>query len=232
MEKNMKTFITGAVGACLLLPIIGAVAQAQPANVTPGALARFKIEAVSFHAISETGWSNWPGSDEIYVNIHVPARQVATRSQLFEDVDAGETKKFPSDQSCILPIAGVSGPTSFDASNSGHRWSCSNDGAPGPLSFTVSMYEKDLPNGWIYGYAPGMELGRYSSYDDYIGRQTVQHSMEELTALQVGQSELKNILVSGGAHGVYEFTWRITRLPDAEPVVGPVTRLHDPNPRD
>jgi len=79
---------------------------------------------------------------------------------------------------------------------------------------------------------PGMELGRYSSYDDYIGRQTVQHSMEELTALQVGQSELKNILVSGGAHGVYEFKWRLTRLPDAEPVVGPVTRLNEPNTRD
>ena len=55
----MKTFITGAVGACLLLPIIGAGAQADPAhipaigaleagNLSPGALARFKVEA---------GWS-------------------------------------------------------------------------------------------------------------------------------------------------------------------------------
>ena len=88
----MKTLIIGTVGACLLLPIIGADAQPLAPNVTPGALARFKVEAVSFHAISETGWSNWPGSDEIYVNIHDPARQVATRSRLFEGVDAGQTK--------------------------------------------------------------------------------------------------------------------------------------------
>jgi hypothetical protein len=68
MEMNMKMFISGTVSAFLLLPVIGAGAQPQPPNVTPGALARFKLEAVSFHAISETGWSNWPGSDEIYVN--------------------------------------------------------------------------------------------------------------------------------------------------------------------
>jgi hypothetical protein len=232
MEMNMKKFISGTVSAFLLLPIIGAGAQAQPANVTPGALARFKLEAVSFHAISETGWSNWPGSDEIYVNIHDPARQVATRSRLFEDVDAGETKDFPSDQKCILPIAGVSGPTTFDAYNSGDRWSCSNAGAPGPLSFTVSMYEKDDPEGFVHGYAPGMELGRIASFDDYIGRLTVQYSTEELTALQVGQSKSKSSLVAGGADGVYEFTWLLTRLPDAEPNVGPVTRLHEPNPRE
>jgi len=232
MEMNMKTLIIGTVGACLLLPIIGA--GAQPARIPPigpGALARFKLEAVSFHAISETGWSNWPGSDEIYVNIHDPARQVATVSRLFEGVDAGETKDFPSDQKCILPIAGVSGPTTFNAYNSGDRWSCSNAGAPGPLSFTVSMYEKD--GGfvqWPTGYRPGMELGRIDQFDDYIGRLTVQYSMEELTALQVGQSKSESSLVAGGANGVYEFTWLLTRLPDAEPVVGPVTRLHEPNP--
>jgi hypothetical protein len=183
MEMNLKTFITGTVSAFLLLPIIGAGAQAQPANVTPGALARFKLEAVSFHAHAETGWSNWPGSDEIYVNIHVPARQVATQSQVFEDVDAGHTKNFPSDQSCILPIAGVSGPTTFSAYNPGHRWSCSNDGAPGPFSFTVSMYEKDPGGLFSHGIVPGMELGGITQFDDYIGRQTVQYSMEELTAL-------------------------------------------------
>jgi hypothetical protein len=233
MEINMKTLIIGTVGACLLLPIIGADAQPLAPNVTPGALARFKVEAVSFHAISETGWSNWPGSDEIYVNIHDPARQVATRSRLFEGVDAGQTKKFPSDQKCILPIAGVSGPTTFNAyKNPGDRWSCSNAGAPGPLSFTVSMYERDY---WIFdfppGYgSPGVELKPIGTYDDYIGRLTVQHSMEELTALQVGQSKSKSSLVAGGANGIYEFTWLLTRLPDAEPVLGPVTRLHEPNP--
>jgi hypothetical protein len=93
------------------------------------------------------------------------------------------------------------------------------------------MYEKDDPEGFVHGYAPGMELGRIATFDDYIGRHRVEYSLEELTALQVGQSKVEGSLVSGGADGVYEFTWRITRLPDAQPVVGPVTRLHEPNPQ-
>jgi hypothetical protein len=57
-----RIFILGTVSACLLLPIIGAGAQAdppripaigalQPADLSPGALARFKVEAVSFRAL-------------------------------------------------------------------------------------------------------------------------------------------------------------------------------------
>jgi hypothetical protein len=153
MEMNMKTFISGTVSALLLLAIIGAGAQAQPSNaaqpsnVTPGALARFKVEAVSFDAVDETGWFDWTGHDEVYVAIHVPDRQIATYSQIFWGVDSGEGRDIPSDQNCILPIAGVSGPTTLDAgggrSNPVDRWSCSNDGAPGPISFTVWLYEKD-----------------------------------------------------------------------------------------
>ncbi|WOH53830.1 hypothetical protein [Bradyrhizobium sp. sBnM-33] len=91
----MKTFIAGTVGACLLLTIVGAGDQAQPApevqpgNVTPGSLARLKLEAVSFRALHETGIDRF-GSDEVYVTIHVPVLGVSTRTQVFEDVDAGE----------------------------------------------------------------------------------------------------------------------------------------------
>jgi hypothetical protein len=240
VEMNMKTFI-GTVGACLLL-IIGAGAQAQPApeaqpgNVTPGSLARFKLEAVSFRALDETGIDLF-GSDEVYVTIHVPATDVATRSQVFEDVDAGETKNIPLDQSCILPIAGVSGRTSFSAYG-GDRWRCSSDGAPGPFSFTVVLRERDervincfLPPscGFTPGSVAGEEPPPFGDLDDLIGRHKVVYSMEKLMALQVGQSKEENSLVTGG-DGIYQFNWRITRLPDAEPVVSPVTRLHEPGP--
>jgi hypothetical protein len=68
--------------------------------------------------------------------------------------------------------------------------------------------------------------------------------MEELTALQVGQVMEESIRLrpctSTGAtvfscsswEAEYQFTWRLTRLPDAEPVVGPVTRLREPNQRE
>ena len=58
----MRPLITGAVGVCLLLST-EAGAQVEP---------RFKLEALSFKAIHETG-RNWPGSDEVYVTIHVRA---------------------------------------------------------------------------------------------------------------------------------------------------------------
>ena len=243
-EMSMKTFIIGTVSACLLLPIIGAGAQAdpartpaigalQPADLSPGALARFKVEPVSFHAIDETGWTDRPGSDEVYVAIHIPARKIATVTQVFGDVDTGVTKDIPSDQSCILPIAGVTGPKSLSG-NAGDRWSCSPDGAPGPFSFTVWLWEHDgcfIFDCYHPAWAPGDEPVRLNIVDDLIGKHTVNKSMEELLAMQVGQSKEENSLVSGG-DGIYQFNWRITRLPDAEPVVGPVTRLRESSPRD
>jgi hypothetical protein len=255
----MKTFIAGTVGVCLFLTAIGAGAQAQPApevqpgNVTPGSLARFKLEAVSFRALNETGIDRF-GSDEVYVSIHVPAHKVATRTQVFEDVDAGKTTNIPADQSCILAIAGVSGPTSFSAYKSGDRWSCSRDGAPGPFSFTVVLRERDdrlvnclLPLGCQYdhGIVEGEELRPIDDdQDDLIGRHTVVYSMEELTALRVGQVKQESVQLRpcikpapqlyycAPWEAEYQFTWRLTRLPDAEPVVGPITRLHEPSPRE
>lgn len=195
----MKTFIIGIVGACLLLPIIGAGAQTQPPDVTPGALARFKVEAVSFHAIDETGWFDWTGSDEVYVAIHVPDRKITTYSKTFRGVDSGEQRDIPSDQNCILPIAGVTGPATLSATGGrsdpsvpGDRWSCSSDGAPGPISFTVWLYEQDpcnffpppcLPHGAVAGAKP--EPPSYGN-DDLLGSHTVEYSMEKLMELQVG----------------------------------------------
>jgi hypothetical protein len=237
MEMNMKTFIIGTVGACLLLPIIGAGAQTQPPNVTPGALARFKVEAVSFNAIDETGWFDWTGSDEVYVAVHVPDRKITTYSQVFKDVDSGERRDIPSDQNCILPIAGVTGPTTLFAGN-GTGWSCSNDGVPGPISFTVWLYEQDpCPLCRDRGYSPGAKPEPLHRDDDLLGSHTVEYSMEKLLELQVGQSKIENSLViipgaGGGDNSEYKFDWRITRLPDADPVVSPVTRLHGSSPRE
>ena len=165
----MKTFIAGTIAACLLLPVIGSGALAdaarnspigaQPGNLSPGALARFKLEAVSFGALDETGWFDWTGSDEVYVSIHVPARNVATISQVFEDINTDEARNIPSDQNCILPIAGVTGPKGFFG-HMGDRWSCSPDGAAGPFSFTVVLREKDGCISLSAGLPQGCGLAR------------------------------------------------------------------------
>jgi hypothetical protein len=225
----MKTFIIGTVGACLLLLIIGAGAQAQPADVTPGALARFKLEAVSFRALNETG-IDFLGSDEVYVTIDVPDGLFTLRtfSKIFSGVDAGETTSIPLDQNCILPIAFSATPKWLEGYE-GDTWSCARDGAPGPFSFRVYLHEKDwIPNSSHIGD------GAIDWWDDLIGKHTVEYSMDELTALQVGQVKEETVTLSPctptpeqpttgcSTEAEYQFTWRITRLPNAEPVVGPV----------
>jgi hypothetical protein len=221
----MKRLITGALGAYLLLPI-GAVAQAQPAAVPPITLnsePRFKIEALRFRAINEDGIDAWPLSDEIKVLIRVPAHKVETVTQEFSDVDGGETRGIPLDQSCILPIAGLSANT-FNAlrGDRGDAWSCSVGGAPGPFVFEVEMREVD--------YCPFIEECLWNS--DLIGMYTVVYPLEELLALQVGQVVEESVKL-GPCHeyndpegtvcnpwdAVYVFTWRLTRLPDAAPPV-------------
>ena len=71
------------------------------------------------------------------------------------------------------------------------------------------------------------------SEDDLLGSHTVTYSMEELLKLQVGESKVQGSLVTGGGDSsTYDFNWRITRLPDTEPVVSPVTRLQKSSPRE
>jgi hypothetical protein len=216
----VKPLITVAVGVCLLLST-EAGAQVEP---------RFKLEALSFTAIHETG-RNWAGSDEVYVTIHVPGH-AATISKIFGDVDAGETRHFPLDQRCIFPIGDLNGRTLFQGYR-GDTWTCAFGGAAiaGPtFSFTVVLREKDRPCPppllacFDPGYspAPGQEPGPFSDRDDLIGRHVVVYSMEELIALHRGQVLEESVRLSPpcpvgqdvceASETAYQFTWRITRI--------------------
>ena len=116
-------------------------------------------------------------------------------------------------------------------------------GAPGPFSFTVVLRRDDrlvncvFPLGceFTHGSVPGEEPAPIDDLDDLIGRHTVVYSMYERTALQVGQvveesiwlrpytSTDATVFSCSSWEAEHQFTWRLTRLPDAEPVVGPVT---------
>ena len=210
----MRPLITGAVGVCLLLST-EAGAQVEP---------RFKLEALSFKAIHETG-RNWPGSDEVYVTIHVPGH-AATVSKIFGDVDAGETNRFPVNQRCIFPIDGLNGRTLLQGFR-GDTWTCAFRGAAiaGPFfSFTVVLREKDdcvLPC-FTPGTALGEEPGPMTDSDDLIGRHVVVYSREELIGLHRGQVLEESVWLSPpcpvgqdvceASDTEYQFTWRITRI--------------------
>jgi hypothetical protein len=220
-ETYMKRLMIGALGVCLLLST-EAGAQVEP---------RFVLEAISFKAIHETG-SNWPGSDEVYVTIHVPGH-AATRSRIFGNVDAGETMHFPRDQRCIFPIAERNGPTFLDGYR-GDTWHCARAGGfagaaiAGPFfSFTVALRERDHCGGFFPpscfgpGVAPGEEPGPLDIGDDLIGRREVVYSREELIAMHVRQTLVESVRLSPpcpvgqdvceASDTEYQFTWRITR---------------------
>ena len=252
----MRTLITGALAVYLLVPAAAnaqepnadAVQQAAVGSRVVGPVLRqprFKVEAVRFRAIDESGY-DWPVSDEIIVVIHVPDYNVRIASKVFGDVDAGETRSFASNQSCILPIAGQRAGDYFRA-DQGQTWTCSASGAPGPIPlFTVEMYEKD--DGFfgecidgLFDFGCVFSNGPVHSNDDLIGhrRYVWYPTLEELVAVlpNVGNSFEESIRFACqyGEHGPwvchsslyyeptgpeYEFTWRVTRLPDG-PVLDP-----------
>jgi hypothetical protein len=221
----MKTLITGAVSACLLLPI-GAGAQADSAHIpTFGGLnlARFKLEALGVRALDEHG-RDWPFSDKVKVLIRVPAYKVQTLTEELS-VDAGWWTEFIwNEHRCILPIAGFSPlPDRYTMfrGDEGETWSCSDSGAPGPFSFEVHLIEM----------TPFWTLCSGFAGCPTIGLHTVNYSMEELLGLHVGQVLEERVRLSTppcpGGQDVcdvidadYIFVWKITRLPDAEPILG------------
>ena len=245
----MKTFIAGTVGACLLLPIsVGA--QAQPVPHVLNGEPRYKVEAIRVRAIDELGY-DYPFSDEILVIIRVPAQNVIIVSKIFEDFDTGEKKDFPPNKSCILPIAGLNPTNfRILRGDDGATWTCSADGIRGGFAFTVEMYEKDdgffgirgFFENCLYHFPPACRFSDAppDAVDDLIGRpRTLVFPPEEFEAVMPNVGDTFEESIKLGCHyneygeprvchtfpghtgPEYEFTWRITRLPDALPILHP-----------
>lgn len=191
----------------------------------PGTLVerRYKVEAISFHCYGETWYDNL-GSDEIGISIHGITFNNKFHHNImligFEDVDAGETRTFPSNKRCILPI---NAPPNEGFSSARDIWTCLGTGVPGPFSFIVEMRELDGP--FSYDYI-------FSSEDDLIGERTLAFTPEELAAampnvydtydetIRLGPCyDERGCITSPGTpeDPDYSFTYRLTRLPDYMP---------------
>jgi hypothetical protein len=172
------------------------------------------------------------GSDEVEAKFFDFSNRAMKSTYVFGDVDAGETRNIPAEQSCMAPQ-----PT------------C-NRGASN-LAFGVTLVEVD---GYVGGFfdpefchgslgdpsamppTPEQYEATFDSYagdtcygDDLIGRAKVKLSQTGLMALlpTVGASVDTTVRLSGGA-GRYDFTYRITRLPNAIniPEVGPAVLVN------
>jgi len=150
-----------------------------------------------------------------------------TVSREIGDIDSGDTHNFDPAKSCIVavrPGTVVLGESSV----------CEEAGEPAPLSFKVDFWEKDTsPFGGFCIPASGEHVGPYCANDtygdDFIGSAQIDYSSQELEAAlpNVGDEQIESITLDpcpgqicgdGGGPwnlGVYTFTWRVTRLPNA-----------------
>ena len=87
-------------GGAMLVALTSDITGTTTGTVTRGP--RYKIQATSFRCNDETGW-DWTGSDEPYWIFGSLARGIAvtTKSDIFGDVDTGETRNFADNQGCI-----------------------------------------------------------------------------------------------------------------------------------
>jgi hypothetical protein len=108
---------------------------------------RYKIEALRFKAVDETG-IDWLGSDEVIVETN--DAEGWTASKEFDDIDTGDVHNFNPAKSCIVAVragTAVLGESSV----------CDEAGEPAPLNFQVEFWEQDSI-GFPVGFCvPGVE---------------------------------------------------------------------------
>jgi hypothetical protein len=193
----------------------------------------YKVEAVSFRAVDESG-PDWAGSDEIYANWKDPKSGYVSVTRTYKGVDTGDTRKFaPPDKQCILPVNLPSPALVSEVTKA-----CSG-GVPGPFDFEVALFEEDR---FLFNWCPQHpgSIGVTCDDDDLIDQKTVSFTTAELEAAMphVGDTftetiairtfcgvpesevglEIRACWVTGPD---YRFTYKITRLSDNDLPVQP-----------
>jgi hypothetical protein len=108
---------------------------------------RYIVEAISMHAVDETG-PDFPGADEIIASFQSEGNGMFTG--VYGDFDTNETKALRSGQRCMY--------AAIDPDNqANHNWSCDPNGRTGPIDFIVTLYEYD--GEWRNFFSPGFCIG-------------------------------------------------------------------------
>lgn len=165
---------------------------------------QFVAHAESFHAVDESGSTDW-GSDEVravFADFN-PIRERATSE--YEDVDSGKTVAFIAADRCITPLPDCS---------VGRE----------TVQFKVSLWDMDADIGFtgIFGLEAPVRIGTHDMYEngpgsgsDLLGRASIGWPRTQLlgTLPNVGDTVERQVQLHGG-DGDYRFNYRITRLPD------------------
>lgn len=223
---GLHVFLVGAASEAQSPPRGARVEQALAPNAGERGLRppplraqpRFKVEAISVHAIDESG-PDWLGSDEIFAIVTTATSGM--RTETLADFDTGESKAFTPGRNCMAPLADP---------HHGYAPMCDMNGAAGPISFRVELYEQDREP---INFCPSTSWGwSQCDSDDLIDRKTITLLQADLLAAMpnVGDTSTRSahmggpcgyvdpagpVIGCGPATGPeYTFTYRVTRLAD------------------
>ena len=179
----------------------------------------FKVEAITFKCIEETGLNNW-GSDEVIV-VWNAANSPGANTKEFSSVDAGETKEFHQLQSCIYPInydgyfINGNAPHVGEPTDTLAGWECVAGGGMGPINFRFAFYEID--EAWHDFFSPcfdgSVDTGVNTCNDDFIGGSTISFTVDELIEMLPNVGSSKNFNITNyPTFSEYHFRYRITRM--------------------
>ena len=196
------------LAAALAAAALAASAPAQPdrrddVRVIFITVPQFVAHAESFHAVDETGYFDWTGSDEVravFADFN-PINERATGE--YDNVDTGDTVAFIAADRCITPQPDCSGGRET-------------------VQFMVSLWDDDWTLTDLSGLAEPQLIGAHDMYEtgpgsgaDLLGKASVGWPRLQLlgTLPNVGDTVERQVRLNGG-DGDYRFNYRITRRPD------------------
>ena len=199
-------------------------AAAVAAADTPLHQRHYIVTAKTIKALDESGPFNSTLSDEIYGGFettHAYGLVTQVQSRLFGNFDAGNTRSYDWDQSCLglTNVAGATRPYYLSGLR-GHRWSCHQDGIAAPFTIKGALYERDTevyfpPCGVPCEFNPSVPgpMSKQASDDDDLGTSTVHFTQQGLAVDLPFLGSLKSYTLSftgGGAH--YKIVIEVRRV--------------------
>lgn len=194
---------------------------------------RFIVEAVSFKAVNESG-IDWPySSDEVVAEFSDltsgrDGQHYYMRTHEFDQVDSGDTRQFPYNESCIV---GVAAPTSVHH----NTWLCDPHGAQAPLTFRIELWDSDsalselpFPGFCVSGITYGPDNDGVCYGNQLFGHTftyTLSQVMPRINNSCRCFTETADLHADGRTE--YQVTFRVTRVDDNGP---PLTLSPDEGP--
>jgi hypothetical protein len=192
-------------------------------------LPKYKVKALSFHAVEESG-TDWLGSDEPYAalsSVGIAGTQHSTVSHVFGNIDTGDTANFNAIEGCLYLTCDASA-APFGVGFSVQLWEHDHGDPPTLLTNTATLFYglgsllnlSDATRWASENVAVvGTALNRFLDMiwaDDLIGSQTYAYDpvylASRLPTVGAGFTDTRTYQSIGTGRAVYTMTVAVSRV--------------------